>query len=334
LLDLVLIVRDAIPIYYYTNNKDLNENSTTDLISALRSFAQGSLKTELSSMRLGDLNIRLHEINDILYAFGTHIDNVNPPSDEQITLLVNEFESEWNSKFKDANITLSDKSFLRELNFDDYLKKIEEVSLIQPNDFTALGANETNSAITRWDLLPKKTQKAVINILESVILGESITILDNDPSSMLTQEIVSIFRIPVDKLSNSPFTNYFQPVKISGNEHVGGILVNPRTGELRGKYQKNKFLQKFLEKDVLMNSVIEERIILINKLIITIGKATKEILDKEKEFNIEKGNIQNLLQDLGFEQARLVLELIKKNKRGYYEKILELPIYKEWFSQW
>ena len=72
----------------------------------------------------------------------------------------------------------------------------------------------------------------------------------------------------------------------------------------------------------------------IKTLLSTIKSAVDIILSLENNFTFEQGKIINLLNSMAIEEARLVLLILKKNKSYYYEKIAELPIHTQWFSQW
>jgi hypothetical protein len=192
---------------------------------------------------------------------------------------------------------------------------------------------EEKHSIKDWDLLPKNTQKAFLRIIESIILGENIAILDNDPVSGNTRQIALSFRLSPKIISGS-LPNYIHNVDLKENVKDNGITLNPNNGKIHGENKKNDFLEKYMKKQVLKLPSITMQARKINLLLDTIGTTINIILSLESQFSHEQGQITNLLNNIGFEEVRIVLEIIKKNNYHYHEKLLELPIHQEWFSQW
>ena len=151
----------------------------------------------------------------------------------------------------------------------------------------------------------------ITQLLEPLILGQRIQILDNDPMSELLRRVMCVFRIDRSKFSALSFSDYFSDVELVESPSSNGIVIDTQNTKIQGNYEKNKFLKNIIEKDITKQKSLQGRIKIINTTIDTIASATLIILSNEDKFSIEKGNIQNILQSLGFEEARLVLELIK-----------------------
>ena len=184
-----------------------------------------------------------------------------------------------------------------------------------------------------WDLLPKSLQSALPKILEHVIIGDKIVILDNDPISAITKDILLMFRLPSKGLNRS-LSNYEYDILLSENQSNTAICLNPQNGNIYGSYERNKFLERLFEKEILSQLSKDKLEKTINTLLNTIGSAVNIILSLENNFTIEQGKIINLLNSINIEETRLILLLLKKCKPYYYQKLIELPLHKEWFSQW
>ncbi|MHA2363773.1 MAG: hypothetical protein ACXAC7_07430 [Candidatus Hodarchaeales archaeon] len=332
MLDIVLIARESIPIFFVSKKSDLNDVATAAFISALRSFARGSLKTELVSVRLGSLDIQLKETDRLLYVFGTEITSTNQLSSDQLEYLISQFEAEWKDNVKDPY--LIDREKIPTAEFHKCIEVFETEILAQHKKLQVLTGHEVSHSLNDWELLPKNTQKSILKIIEPIILGEEISVLDNDPTSEITRQISLLFRLTDQNLINSSLSTYRKEIQITEQVSGNGITINPKNGEITGKVQKNKYLEKFVTNEVINQQSLSKKLNNIKFILSTIGTATKVISSLESKFTTEQGNIQNMLNSLGFEEARLTLELIRKNNTRYHEKLSELPIHQEWFSGW
>ena len=334
MLDLVLIMKDSIPIFFVSKKNDLNDMATAAFISALRLFAQNDMKSDLVSLRLGDLDIRLKEDHGLLFIFGTSPNVLNSLIENKLKELMLTLVNVWYNQKKMFNDEVVDSEKIPTIYFEECLDKFEnEIKSVNSTTIQVSSAQLTSGAIKDWDLLPKKLQSAIPKILEHIIIGDKIVILDNDPVSAITRDFVQIFRLP-SKEPNGNLLSYEHDILLSEVQSADGICLSPQNGEILGKYTRNKFLEKVFEKEILSQSSKDKQDKSIKTLLNTIKSAVDIILSLENNFTFEQGKIINLLNSMAIEEARLVLLILKKNKSYYYEKIAELPIHTQWFSQW
>lgn len=330
-LDLVLVAEGSIPIYFESKIKEMDDINTAAFISALKSFAQGNFQTELVSLKLGNLDIRLKESSEstLFFVFGISVNTEITPSESQINILMESLEKTWLNSSMNKEGKFINISNVSKAEFEKCVSSFESLILNTTEQETVY--KESN--IRDWNLLPNKTQDKLKNILEALIVGDNVTILDNSPNSPLIKNVCMNFRIP-ESIISSLFTNYNYEINLNGNiNNDNNIIFDPRENDLKGKFTKSKYLEKYLHK-IIKQKNLQHQSRLIDILVRTVGTVAISIVNLSKNFEIEKGNILNILNNLHFEEVRLILELIKRNEPTILKKIVTLPIHKAWFNSW
>lgn len=332
-LELVLVAKDSMPIFFESKKKDLEEINLTAFISAVTSFAKGSFQSDLVSLKLGDLDIRLKEEDGLLYVFGMSVNTELMPSEENIEKLVQSLGVTANDWISANNMKVLDVATVPKDTFSEIVLEFEKKVLkeAENDQNTSNGSSKiVSSSVRDWNLLPLKTQDLLAEMLEPIILGERITILDNNHNAPIIKDLCSNFRLSKDL--EPVLQNYCFECEISSNSD-NGILFDAENNKVAGKYQKNKYLNKFINK-VVNQKEAKHQDRLVSLLLNTIGTTTKSIINLEPEYQTEQGKILNLLNNIEFEEVRLILLLLQKNKPALHEKIIKLPIHKQWFNAW
>ena len=330
-MELILVAKDSMPIYFQSNNKKLDDINVAAFISAVKSFAKGSLQSDLVSLKLGDLDIRLKESDGLMYVLGMSINTELMPSEEDISELVQNLGSltmEWLEKNK--NKVIDDSSVPKD-GYTNLVNDFEKKVLKDSEGEHKNGSSKIiSSSIKDWNLLPMKTQEVLSSILEPIIVGDKITILDNNHNSPIIKDLCKTFRLTKEKVPM--LEKYSFDIEI-GSPTNGNLVFDPENNKITGKFEKNKYLSKFIDK-ILNQQSIEHQNRLISLLINTIGSVCQTIITYEVDYATQQGKILNLLNNLEFEEVRLVLEIIKRNRPSLHEKLVKLPIHKEWFNKW
>jgi len=330
-MDLILIAKESMPLYFESKNKDLDDLNVTAFISAVKSFARGSLQSDLISLKLGDLDIRLSESEGLLYVLGMSVNTEIMPSEHHINNLLKELSSLATVWVSENTSSVIDASSVPKQSFTEVITKFEQKVLDESEKEKINNGNKiVATTIKDWNLLPLKTQELLMQLLEPLILGEKIAIVDNNPNVPLIKDLCNLFRLP--KNITSKFDAYTTNIILSA-DLSSGLIINAETNKVTGKFEKNKYLIKYLEK-ILNQTNVEHQNRLVTLLTSTLGTITTTIINFESDYANQQGKILNLLNNMAFEEVRLVLELLKRNKPTLHEKIVKLPIHKEWFNSW
>lgn len=332
-MELILVAKDSMPIYFQSKNKQLDDINVAAFISAVKSFAKGSFQSDLVSLKLGDLDIRLKEDDGLLYVLGMSVNTELMPSEVHISKLVAELghlTSDWiaTNTSNVLDVATVPKESYSELivNFEKEVLKDAEEEQKTGNG----GAKIVSSTVKDWNLLPLKTQEILGHLLESIIIGEEITIIDNNPNAPIIKDLCMHFRLSKDIIPNLEHYHFNVNICSTCSE---GILFDAENNKITGKVEKNKYLIKYVEK-ILYQKSIEHQERLADLLTNTISNVCRTIINSEVNYSTEEGKILNLLNNLEFEEVRLVLLILKRNKPALHEKIIKLPIHKEWFNHW
>jgi hypothetical protein len=330
-MELILVAKDSMPIFFQSKNKELEDINVAAFISAVKSFAKGSLQSDLVSLKLGDLDIRLKEVNGFLYVLGMSINTELMPSEMHISKLIQDLggiANNWVEKNnnKIIDVTTVPKETFSELIVNFEKEVLKDAELEQKNGSSKI----VSSSIRDWNLLPSKTQEVLSYALEPVILGEKFSIIDNNPHSPIIKDLCKYFRLSKDIVPM--LEKYDFEINISQNP-TEGLIFDAENNKITGKFEKNKYLAKYIDKILLQHSV-EHQTRLVTLLTSTIATISKTIINYESDYTTQEGKILNLLNNMEFEEVRLVLELIKRNRPSLHEKLIKLPIHKAWFNKW
>lgn len=329
-MELILVAKDSMPIYFQSSNKTLDDLNVAAFISAVKSFAKGSFKSDLVSLKLGDLDIRLKESDGLLYVLGMSINTEIMPSEENISELVQELGSLTNDWIQKNGDKVIDASSVPKEIFSNLVNNFEKKVLKESEDERKNSAKIVSTSIKDWNLLPIKTQEVLSSILEAIVVGDKITILDNNHNAPIIKDLCKSFRLSKDRVPM--LDKYSFDIEI-GNNGNGCLVFDAESNKASGKFEKNKYLSKFIDK-VLNQHSLDHQNRLIMLLIGTLGSVCSTIIGYELDYATEQGKILNLLNNMEFEEVRLVLEIIKRNKPSLHEKLVKLPIHKEWFNHW
>ena len=332
-MELILVARDSMPIFFQSKNKQLEDINVAAFISAVKSFAKGSFQSDLVSLKLGDLDIRLKEENGFLYVLGMSVNTELMPSEDHISKLVQnlgEIATTWintNGNAKLLDIESAPKESFSESVIKFEKEVIKEAELEQKNNSNG---KIVSSSIRDLNLLPIKTQELLKGMLEPIICGDKLTILDNNHNAPIIKDLCKEFRLPKEIV---PQCNvYTFDVEITSNPE-DGIIVDAENNKITGKYEKNKYLSKYLEK-ILGQSSLDHQKRLIKLLTLTIANVCSNIITFEGDYKNKEGTILNLLNNIEFEEVRLILQILKRNRPSLHEKLIKLPIHAEWFNKW
>ena len=222
-MELVLVAKDSMPIYFQSKNQDLEEINLAAFISAVKSFAKGSFQSDLVSLKLGDMDIRLKEDNGLLYVLGMSVNTELMPSEEHISKLVNslgDLAYDWMSKNNDKKVL--DMDTAPRDSFSEIVVEFEkEVLKEAENDQKIINGSSKiiSSSVRDWNLLPLKTQDLLAGLLEPIILGDKISILDNNPNAPIIKDLCKSFRLP--KELAPILQNYCFDCEITSNSDDG-----------------------------------------------------------------------------------------------------------------
>ena len=332
-MELILVAKDSMPIYFQSKNKELEDINVAAFISAVKSFAKGSLQSDLVSLKLGDLDIRLKEDDGLLYVLGMSVNTELMPSEVHITKLVQELGNLTTNWISSNTSNVLDVATVPKESFSEVIVNFEKEVLKEAEAEQKIGNGAgkiVSSSIKDWNLLPIKTQQLLSSILEPIILGDQITILDNNPNAPIIKDLCLHFRLPKDTVPMLGQYNFDVDMSSTTN---GGIFFDAENNKITGKFEKNKYLSKYVDKILNQKSVTHQNR-LISLLTTTIANVCKTIINSEADYTTEEGKILNLLNNVEFEEVRLILLIIKRNKPSLHEKLVKLPIHKEWFNQW
>lgn len=332
-MELILVARDSMPIFFQSKKKDLEDINVAAFISAVKSFAKGSFQSDLVSLKLGDLDIRLKEENGFLYVLGMSVNTELMPSEGQIEKLVqnlgvvatNWISDNGNSKVLDIETVPTDSFDKLIVNFEKEIMKDAEEEQRQ---------NSTNkivsSTIRDINLLPLKTQELLKGMLEPIICGDKITILDNNHNAPIIKDLCNEFRLPKEIVPMLAGYNFDVAINPNSDD---GLIFDAENNKIKGKYEKNKYLSKYLDK-ILSQNKLEHQNRLIKLLTSTIAGVCKNIIEYESDYVNQEGTILNLLNNIEFEEVRLILQILKRNRPSLHEKLIQLPIHAQWFNKW
>lgn len=332
-MELILVAKDSMPIYFQSKNKQLDDINVAAFISAVKSFAKGSLQSDLVSLKLGDMDIRLKENDGLMYVLGMSVNTELMPSEVHISKLVHELSHLTTNWISTNHSNVLDLATVPTDSFSELIVNFEKEILKEAENehkLTNGSGKIVSSTVKDWNLLTIKNQELLGNLLESIIIGDQITIIDNNPNAPIIKDLCMYFRLSKDVLPNLQQYHFDVDIKTNVTE---GILFDAENNKITGKVEKNKYLIKYVDKILHQNSV-EHQERLVNLLTSTIANVCKSIINSEVNYSTEQGKILNLLNNLEFEEVRLVLQILKRNKPTLHEKIIKLPIHKEWFNSW
>ena len=86
---LVLIAKDSIPVFFCSTDKNLNDMTVAGFISAMQCFAKANLQENLTSVQLGNLDLKVAEKDPFLFVIGLNKDF--HLSSDQIQDIIKEF---------------------------------------------------------------------------------------------------------------------------------------------------------------------------------------------------------------------------------------------------
>ena len=332
-MELILVAKDSMPIYFESKKKELEDMNVAAFISAVKSFAKGSLQSDLVSLKLGDLDIRLKEEKGFLYVLGMSVNTELMPSEGNISKLVHdlgEIATTWINTNGNAN--LLDYESVPKDSFSESVVKFEEEVLKEAEIEQKNNSNGkiVSSSIRDINLLPINTQELLKSMLEPIICGDKITILDNNHNAPIIKELCLKFRLPKEVVSMCDVYNF--DVEISANPD-SGLIVDAENNKINGKYEKNKYLSKYVDR-ILSQSSLDHQKRLIKLLTSTIANVCNSIITYESDYKNQEGAILNLLNNIEFEEVRLILQVLKRNRPSLHEKLVKLPIHAEWFNKW
>ncbi|MFW9995864.1 MAG: hypothetical protein ACFFD4_27745 [Candidatus Odinarchaeota archaeon] len=336
MFEMVLIAHGSIPVYPASWGQ--KNDRSADFITMMSSFTEGSHKKKLATLRLGKLNYQIQKSGELLFVFCTKDSSETlPPSENQLKVLIDSILD--HSFFSEINILVNSETGMideEKIPVDHIEKRLKafEEAYRSNEDTLAETEPEQNHAINSWKEIPKNIQKGLLEILEPIITGDAVSVLNTDPLGTIVKQIALLFRIPNSIIEKTSLPNYNYGIDLLEQAVADSIAIDPKNGTINGsEYQKNKYLEKEV-KEILKLPSQRLQLHSINLLVETVGTSVRAVLALGSKFNKRTQQITDILNDLGYERSHLVFQIIKKNFPIYYERIVELPIHEEWFSKW